>query len=171
MTNISFEISSLSRRLLSVCTIKSVMIATAESCTGGMIAAALTDVAGSSTAFERGFITYSNDAKREMLGVNQATLDAHGAVSREVAIEMVVGALLRSNAHLAVGVTGVAGPDGGSTAKPVGLVHVAVKYGDVVEHEKLLFSDQSRAEIRENTVKAALQMCVGIVSEARASDT
>ncbi len=100
-------------------------IATAESCTGGLVAAALTSVAGSSDVFERGFVTYSNEAKAQMLGVDPAMIRRHGAVSREVAIAMAHGALRTSRAHLSVAVTGIAGPGGGSPEKPVGLVHFA----------------------------------------------
>ena len=98
------------------------MMATAESCTGGMIAAACTDLSGSSAWFERGFVTYSNEAKQEMLGVSTATLQRHGAVSEEAAAEMAVGALLHSHADWALAITGIAGPSGGSPEKPVGTV-------------------------------------------------
>ena len=97
-------------------------VATAESCTGGLVAGAITDVAGSSAWFERGFVTYSNDAKCELLGVSRESLAAHGAVSEAVAREMAAGAVARSRADCALSVTGVAGPDGGTVAKPVGLV-------------------------------------------------
>ena len=101
-------------------------IATAESCTGGMVAVALTDLAGSSDVFDRGFVTYSNEAKVQMLGVSHQTLSDHGAVSEPVAREMAEGALTHSNANLAVAITGIAGPGGGSAEKPVGLVHIAL---------------------------------------------
>ncbi|MDZ4738019.1 MAG: CinA family protein [Rhodospirillaceae bacterium] len=101
-------------------------IVTAESCTGGMIAAALTDIAGSSDVFERGFVIYSNDAKHELIGVPRATLDAHGAVSAETAEAMARGALAHSHADVALSVTGIAGPGGGSAEKPVGLVFFGV---------------------------------------------
>ncbi len=106
---------------------RGITIACAESCTGGMVAAALTDLAGSSDMFDRGFVTYSNAAKRAMLGVSQATLDAHGAVSEPVALEMVQGALAQSTADLAVSVTGIAGP-GGSGFKPEGRVCFGVMH-------------------------------------------
>ena len=98
------------------------LVATAESCTGGLIAAAMTSVAGSSSWFDRGFVTYSNEAKMEVLGVAPATLEHHGAVSEPTAREMAVGALSKSGAHIAVAVTGIAGPGGGTQAKPVGMV-------------------------------------------------
>ncbi|RVC10993.1 CinA family protein, partial [Mesorhizobium sp. M7A.F.Ca.AU.002.02.1.1] len=114
--------SDLANALLQACQKRGIMLATAESCTGGMIIAALTDIAGSSAVVDRGFIAYSNEAKMDMLGVSAATLDAHGAVSRETAIEMATGALTRSRAGLTLAVTGIAGPGGGSAEKPVGLV-------------------------------------------------
>lgn len=101
-------------------------LATAESCTGGLVAALLTEIAGSSTVVERGFVTYSNEAKMELLGVSRLTLDQFGAVSRETAQEMALGAVARSNADVAVSITGIAGPGGATPNKPVGLVHLAV---------------------------------------------
>lgn len=133
------------------------MVATAESCTGGMIAAAITDIAGSSAVLDRGFVTYSNEAKREMIGVSAATLDAHGAVSKQTAIEMAEGALQRSRASYAVSVTGIAGPNGGSAEKPVGLVHMAMarKVG-ATEHRELRLHGLDRAAVRQATVTEAL---------------
>jgi nicotinamide-nucleotide amidase len=116
------DLNELSKEFLKACGNRNLKSATAESCTGGMIIAALTDIPGSSAVVDRGFITYSNDAKIEMLGVSPVTLDAHGAVSRETVIEMASGALVRSHAGIAIAVTGIAGPDGGSEQKPVGLV-------------------------------------------------
>lgn len=136
-----------------------VLVATAESCTGGMVAAAITDLAGASHVFDRGFITYSNEAKTEMLGVRPATLDAHGAVSEAVAREMALGALARSNAGLAVAVTGIAGPGGGSEEKPVGTVHVALAGpgdGDL-EHRKVRFPG-GRGRVRRQTSQLALEL-------------
>ncbi|RUV39586.1 CinA family protein, partial [Mesorhizobium sp. M7A.F.Ca.CA.004.04.2.1] len=118
--------NELANALLQACQRRGIMLATAESCTGGMIIAALTDIAGSSAVIDRGFITYSNEAKMDMLGVSAATLGAHGAVSRETAIEMAAGALARSRAGLTLAVTGIAGPGGGSAEKPVGLVWFGV---------------------------------------------
>lgn len=131
-------------------------IACAESCTGGGIAAALTDVAGSSAWFDRGFVTYSNQAKQEMLGVAAETLAAHGAVSRETVIEMAVGALQRSNAQLTVAVSGIAGPGGGTREKPVGTVWLAWASEDTVVAVDHLFPGD-RAAVRGATVDAALQ--------------
>jgi len=113
---------ALARALGSALAAKGWRAATAESCTGGLAAAAITDVAGSSNWFERGFVTYSDDAKRELLGVLEATLSAHGAVSEPVAAEMAIGALRASRADVAVAITGVAGPGGGTPTKPVGMV-------------------------------------------------
>ncbi|GFE50169.1 competence damage-inducible protein A [Roseobacter cerasinus] len=123
------------------------MIATAESCTGGMVAAALTDVAGSSGALDRGFVTYSNAAKIEMLGVAEATLAAHGAVSEEVAMEMARGALLHSQARVAVSITGIAGP-GGSEHKPEGRVCFGITDGSEVATETVEFGALGRDMVR-----------------------
>ena len=111
-------VEALARAVLDACRARGIMLATAESCTGGMIAAALTDIAGSSDVVDRGFVTYSNEAKMEMLGVRQATLSSHGAVSRETALEMAAGALSHSRAGIALSVTGIAGPAGGSATAP-----------------------------------------------------
>jgi nicotinamide-nucleotide amidase len=145
--------------LLQACQQRGIVLATAESCTGGMIIAALTDIAGSSAVVDRGFITYSNQAKTEMLGVSAATLDAHGAVSRETAIEMAAGALARSPAGLTLAVTGIAGPGGGSAEKPVGLVWFGVALaGRPVITERQLFADKGRDFIRRETVRHALEL-------------
>lgn len=131
-------------------------IATAESCTGGMIAAAITDVAGSSEFFDRGFITYSNQSKIDMLSVSPDTLEHHGAVSEQSAAEMARGAIDKSRADIAIAVTGIAGPGGGSAEKPVGLVFIgiAVRGGDVQIFRHHLTGD--RADVRAQTVRAAL---------------
>jgi nicotinamide-nucleotide amidase len=149
----------LARQVLAACEERGIMLATAESCTGGMIAAALTDIAGSSTVVDRGFVTYSNEAKMEMLGVRPETLEAHGAVSRETALEMAAGALANSRAGIAVSVTGVAGPGGGSAEKPVGLVWFGLAVeGQQPVAERRLFEDKGRAFIREESVKTALSL-------------
>ena len=131
--------------------------AAAESCTGGMIAAACTAVAGSSDWFERGFVTYSNDAKTEMLGVPAALIAAHGAVSAEVARAMAEGALAHSHADLAVAVTGIAGPGGGSPHKPVGTVWLGLARRGGAARAELLQLQGDRAAIRWQTVERALQ--------------
>ena len=139
------------------------MLATAESCTGGMIAAACTDLAGSSAWFERGFVTYSNEAKTQMLGVDAALITRHGAVSEEVVRAMVQGAIAHSRAQVAVAVTGVAGPTGGSAAKPVGTVWFgfAAPAGVVTE---LRHFDGDRAAVRAATVQHALQRLVALLA-------
>jgi nicotinamide-nucleotide amidase len=135
-----------------------VRIATAESCTGGLISVALTDVAGSSDVFDRGFVTYSNAAKREMLGVRTATLEAHGAVSEDVAREMAEGALERSAAQLAVAVTGIAGP-GGSEFKPEGRVCFGLaQAGKPTLVETVEFGPIGRGKVRAATVEHALAL-------------
>ncbi len=137
-------------------------IATAESCTGGLVAAALTDIAGSSDVFERGFVTYSNAAKVEMLGVAEATLAAHGAVSEAVAREMAEGALRRSAADLAVSVTGIAGP-GGSEFKPEGRVCFALaRRGTATRSETVEFGARGRDKVR----KAARDHALGLLAAA-----
>jgi nicotinamide-nucleotide amidase len=140
-------------------------LVTAESCTGGLIAAACTAVAGSSDWFERGFITYSNEAKHESIGVDAALIAAHGAVSGEVAKAMAEGALVHSQAQIAVAVTGVAGPGGGTRAKPVGTVWLAVCRAGVDTHVELLNLQGDRAAIREATVHAALQRLIDVAAD------
>ena len=132
------------------------MLATAESCTGGLVAAACTDVAGSSEWFERGFVTYSNAAKVESLGVPPALIEAHGAVSAEVARAMAEGAIAASAARYAVAVTGIAGPGGGSTEKPVGTVWLASSERGGPTHARLLGARGDRTMIRAQSVNAAL---------------
>ena len=140
------------------------MLAFAESCTGGLIAAACTSVAGSSDWFERGFVTYSNRAKIELLGVPAALIDAHGAVSEEVARAMAEGALAHSPAGVAVSCTGVAGPGGGSAEKPVGLVHfAAARKGQTTLHEECRFGDLGRGKVRMKSVEAALKLLLQIL--------
>jgi nicotinamide-nucleotide amidase len=152
---------ALARQVLDACRARSIMLATAESCTGGMIAAVLTDIAGSSDVVDRGFVTYSNEAKMEMIGVSEATLGTHGAVSRETAVEMAAGALAHSRASIALSVTGIAGPGGGSAEKPVGLVWfgLATK-GRATIAEQRLFEDRGRAFIRAQSVRTALEMAL-----------
>ncbi len=134
-------------------------IATAESCTGGLIAASLAAVPGASAALERGFVTYSNEAKTELLGVPAELIRERGAVSREVALAMVEGALAHSPAEIAVAVTGIAGPDGGSDAKPVGLVHIATARRDGERlHEEKRYGDIGRHEIQLQTTLDALAL-------------
>ncbi len=153
------EAASLPERFLRACARHGIMAATAESCTGGMIIAALTDIPGSSAMVDRGFVTYSNEAKMEMLGVPAATLDAHGAVSSQTAREMADGALKRSRADIALAVTGIAGPNGGSPEKPVGLVWFGLAMtGRPTLVEERIFDDKGRDSIRRETVRHALAM-------------
>ncbi|MDR6102268.1 nicotinamide-nucleotide amidase [Agrobacterium larrymoorei] len=143
------------------------MVSTAESCTGGLIAGALTEISGSSAVVDRGFVTYTNEAKMEMLGVSRATLTAFGAVSKETALQMVHGALFRSRAHIAVAVTGIAGPGGGSAAKPVGLVHLATKSRDGrLLHREMRYGDIGRDQVRLATVRTALDMVLELSHSA-----
>lgn len=144
--------------LLDVCRKNGSRITTAESCTGGLLSAYLTDIAGSSDVFERGFVTYSNEAKIEMLGVPEQTISLHGAVSRETAIAMAIGALANSRTNIAVSVTGIAGPGGGSSEKPVGLVHFALARTNMPPHaiERCFGGNLSRKDIRDCAVEQAL---------------
>ena len=147
-------------RLLALCRAKSVRVATAESCTGGLIAACLTEIAGSSDVVDRGFVTYANEAKRDLLGVPDELLMRVGAVSEEVARAMAEGALARSDADLAVAVTGIAGPGGGTTTKPVGLVHHACAgSGGAVLHRRVVYTGD-RGTVRLATVATALDMLI-----------
>ncbi len=134
-------------------------VATAESCTGGLIVALLTEIPGSSDVVERGFVTYSNEAKMELLDVPEATLARAGAVSRETALAMAAGAVAHSRASIAVAVTGVAGPGGGTAEKPVGLVHLCVQAeGKPPRHREMRYGDLGRGGIRMATVGTALDM-------------
>lgn len=157
------SIEELVRQLAAKLTEKGWMLATAESCTGGMIAAACTDLAGSSQWFERGFVTYSNEAKTEMLGVPAEMIAKHGAVSEEVVRAMAEGALRHSRAQVSIAVTGIAGPGGGSVEKPVGTVWVGwcVPHAP---HAQLLAIHGSRLEIRKMTTYSALQGAVRLVA-------
>lgn len=162
----SGELTELAQQLLAACEEAGVMVATAKSCTGGMIAAALTDIAGSSAVFDRGFVTYSNEAKMEMLGVEAETLAAHGAVSQETAVEMAEGALAGSRAAIAVSVTGIAGPTGGSAEKPVGLVWFGLaQQGHATLALECCFEDRGRAIVRMEAARHALAMLLTAVSE------
>jgi nicotinamide-nucleotide amidase len=139
------------------------MLATAESCTGGLIAAACTDIAGSSEWFERGFVTYSNEAKTELLGVDAALIEAHGAVSEVVARAMAFGAVRHSHAQVGVAVTGVAGPGGGSKDKPVGTVWFGFSVDGLLTSETRRF-DGDRAAVRAATVRHALQRLIELAA-------
>jgi nicotinamide-nucleotide amidase len=153
------ETEAAATALLDLCKSKKIMVATAESCTGGLVAGALTDIAGSSAVVDRGFVTYTDEAKHQMLGVPNATLERHGAVSRETAEAMARGALGHANADLAVAITGIAGPGGGTPEKPVGLVHFAAasRSGNLIHRERR-FGDIGRGEVRRRSVLQALSM-------------
>ncbi|WP_294926254.1 CinA family protein [uncultured Paracoccus sp.] len=144
--------------ILDLARARGVMIATAESCTGGMVAAALTEIAGSSDVFDRGFVTYSNAAKMQMLGVQAQTLADHGAVSEETAAQMAAGARTNSQAGIAVSVTGIAGPGGGSAEKPVGRVCFGLSTEKATRTETVDFGDIGRQQVREATLRHALAM-------------
>lgn len=146
-------------RLFDLARAKGIVIATAESCTGGMVSAAITDIAGSSAIFDRGFVTYTNEAKIAMLGVSAATLDAFGAVSEEVAQEMCRGALANSNATLAVSITGIAGP-GGSDFKPEGRVCFGITDGTATQTETVEFGTLGRDKVRQAARDHALALLI-----------
>jgi nicotinamide-nucleotide amidase len=165
------QLSFLGEVVLSRCRAEGVKLAAAESCTGGLVAALLTNAPGSSDVFERGFVTYSNDAKTELLGVPADVIAQHGAVSEEVASAMAEGALAHSKADIAVAVTGVAGPSGGTELKPVGLVWFATAYrrkrdggGELLCQEKR-FGDLGRARVRSEAVTTALKLVLRALVE------
>jgi len=150
---------ALSRALLDLCRMRKLTIATAESCTGGLLAGALTDIPGSSDVVDRGFVTYSNDAKRAMLGVKTTTLATFGAVSKQTATAMAIGALEKADVDLAVSTTGIAGPGGATPGKPVGLVHFAVAARDGrILHRECRFGAIGRTNVRQRAVVEALRM-------------
>jgi nicotinamide-nucleotide amidase len=156
------------KRLLALARARGLKIATAESCTGGLVAGALTEIPGSSDVVERGFVTYSNEAKHEMLGVPLATLNKFGAVSRQTAEAMARGALKHSDAHLAVAITGIAGPGGATPGKPVGLVHLAAAArGGRLVHRAKKFGVIGRRKVRQKSVDEALAMLAVLARGAR----
>lgn len=159
------QIIDLAKKVVCHAKDEALTIATAESCTGGLISAALTEISGSSAVFDRGFITYSNQAKMDMLGVSRETLAAHGAVSTQTARAMALGALAHSKARLAVSVTGIAGPKSDDSAKPVGLVYIATAYGDNVIVVENQFGDLGRQGVREATVVKALEMLLDAIEK------
>jgi nicotinamide-nucleotide amidase len=153
------ELIEPARALLDLCHAKKLTIAAAESCTGGLLAATLTEIPGSSAVFDRGFVTYSNDAKTAMLGVPVDLLATFGAVSRETAQAMASGALAQAGVDLAVAITGIAGPGGALPGKPVGLVHLAAaSRGGRLSHQARQFGDIGRAPVRREAVREALAM-------------
>jgi nicotinamide-nucleotide amidase len=159
MSMFPLEITMLAQLVLDECRERHVRIVTAESCTGGLVAGALTEIAGSSDVVDRGFVTYSNRAKSSVLGVPGDLIADTGAVSEPVARMMAEGALAASDAHIAVAITGVAGPGGGTALKPVGLVHFATaRANGPILHRRELFGDLGRSEVRLESVRIALEM-------------
>jgi len=159
------SLQEMAAQILEKCRMRGLKLVTAESCTGGLIAATLTDIPGASDVFDRGFITYSNQAKHEMLGVSLDLIAQQGAVSEIVARHMASGALAHSGCDIAVAVTGIAGPGGGSTDKPLGLVHIAVAESTGnARHEKCLFGALSRTIIRQNTVIRSFEIIDAMIS-------
>ena len=159
------ETRALAERVLASCRARGWTLATAESCTGGLVAGALTEIAGSSDVVDRGFVTYADEAKAEMLGVAEAMLTQYGAVSRPVAEAMAQGALARSSVDATVAITGIAGPGGGSAEKPVGLVHfaAATRDGRLIHREKR-YGDIGRLEIRRLSVIEALGLLLELAA-------
>lgn len=157
------DVTERARQLGRACRKRRVMVATAESCTGGGVATAITRISGSAKWFDRGFVTYHNLAKREMLGVDAKTLKEHGAVSEEVAIQMAAGAIARSHADVAVAITGIAGPTGAAPGKPVGTVHFAwATRGGVIQARRFLFKGD-RVAVRMQSVYIALQGLIDLL--------
>lgn len=153
---------TLAAQLLSLATNARLRVTTAESCTGGMVAGAITDVAGSSSIFEQGFVTYSNAAKVRLLNVSEETLQAHGAVSEDVAREMAIGARTAASANISVAITGIAGP-GGSDHKPEGRVCFAIAYDDECQCETVEFGARGRANVRAAARDHALRLLISAV--------
>jgi nicotinamide-nucleotide amidase len=157
------DILALAEETLAAARARGLKIATAESCTGGLVAAALTAIAGSSDVFERGFVTYSNEAKAQMLGVDPRLIAGHGAVSPETAEAMARGALAQARADLAVAVTGIAGPGGGSVQKPVGLVYFGTASAAGLSVVEVRFGDIGRDAVRADSVRRALRLLLALV--------
>lgn len=160
------EIASLARDLIAAAVAKGWTVATAESCTGGLVAGVLTGVPGSSAVLDRGFVTYSNAAKVDLLGVPAELIEVHGAVSEPVARSMAEGARRRAGAHLAVSITGIAGPGGGTATKPVGTVHFACAHARETVHHAAGFGDIGRDAVRLASVRQALLMLSAALSAA-----
>jgi nicotinamide-nucleotide amidase len=160
---------ALARHVLDLCRARGLLVATAESCTGGLVAGALTEIAGSSDVVDCGFVTYSDAAKQRLLAVSAATLNRHGAVSAETAAAMAKGALKNSQANIAVAITGIAGPGGGSKEKPVGLVHfpAAARGGRIVARRRL-YGAIGRGRVRERSVAEALMLLALLAKRTKA---
>lgn len=145
------------QEIIEIASLKNLKIATAESCTGGLLAAIFTEISGSSKVLERGFVSYSNEAKSEILGVNPKIIEKYGAVSQETAKEMAEGAIKNSKAQIAIAITGIAGPSGGSKEKPVGLVYIAILNNNRTFIRKFNFAG-NRSEIRKQTIIESLEI-------------
>ena len=161
------EIKILSLKLYELLKDKNIMISTAESCTGGLIGKTLTDISGISAHYGYGFITYSNEAKQNLLGVKRETLELFGAVSSDTVKEMVTGALLKSGADVAVSVSGIAGPGGGSEEKPVGLVYIGIKSKENDAKSHRFIFDGTREEVRQKTVEKAIELVIEEIENIR----
>lgn len=167
MTTFDAALEARAKALVALLASRRLKLATAESCTGGLVAGLITEIAGSSAVLDRGFVVYSNEAKSGMLGVSTHTLAEHGAVSEPTARELAEGALARSLADVAVSITGIAGPGGGSDAKPVGLVHFAcARKGRETAHVERRFGDLGRSGIR----RAAIEQALDLIEAASGSD-
>lgn len=160
MTILSQDLTNLAEQVIAANRASGRIVALAESCTGGLVAAALTEVAGSSAVLDRGFVTYSNESKQELLGVPRDIIDAFGAVSIACAWSMAQGALRHSNADVAIAISGIAGPDGGTAQKPIGTVVFAraVRGSDELVAEERLLDGQTRSEIRRQAALVALEL-------------
>jgi nicotinamide-nucleotide amidase len=160
------ELIERSEALLDLCKRKKLTVATAESCTGGLLAATLTEITGSSLVVDRGFVTYTNDAKQQMLGVTPNTIEFYGAVSKECAEEMAKGALAHAQTSLAISITGIAGPTGAVPGKPIGLVHfcAASRGGRIINHDRK-FGDIGRTNVRRASVVEALTMLMELAEK------
>ena len=157
------KIDKLAQKVVKECNKQKRMLAIAESCTGGMLSSYITSVSGSSNIFDRGFITYSNDAKIDLINVKKRTIEKFGAVSKETAIEMAEGTIKNSLASLAITITGVAGPSGGTSVNPVGTVYIALKIDNKKNVKKFNFPDKGREFIRKASVYEALQLLLNIL--------
>ncbi|MFC1659370.1 CinA family protein [Pseudomonadota bacterium] len=154
------------QKLIKICREKNIKVVTAESCTGGLVSTLITSISGSSAVFDRGFVTYSNEAKMELLEVDRDVLQEKGAVSKEVSNAMVMGALANSNANLGVSITGIAGPNGGTEKKPVGLVHISACINNtVLQHKRNIFKG-SREEIRNSSTETAIDMMLSLTDRS-----
>ena len=157
------KIDKLTKKVVKECEKQKRTLAVAESCTGGMLSSHITSISGSSEIFDRGFITYSNNAKIDLINVKKKTIEKFGAVSKETAIEMAEGAIKNSLASLAISITGVAGPGGGTSLNPIGTVYIALKIDDKKDVKKFIFQDKGRDFIRKASVYEALQLLLHIL--------